>query len=481
MKQNANQNIGYISIVLSLFFIAASFMAVILPTVVAEGNEYTVDSSGGKDYLTITAAVGAASNGDTIFVYPGNGYTENVAVAKRLIIQGTSGTPVVQPNSATPVFSVSSCGVTIKNLEIDGQNTEGVDGIFSTAVGVEGTGPVNFEDLEIYDCDSGIWLQDDGQGNYPRWHTIDNCDIHDNSLDGIHIIAESNPSQGNEANNGVEDCDLYQNDHRGVLILGDFCYVKTTTARYNEYGISISGNNNNILGDGSDTTTLVYNNTKDGVRIIGNENNMQNGFEIYNNGISNNDNGIYLSGDSNTITGTSWTTEDIHDNGGNGIYLTYLCDDNTISYCDINDNDESGIHHDWCNDNYISHCDFNGGDIGVSFIRGFRDSSDDLYYCDFYNLDTAVYLEGSLNVNINGVDQSDINGCTYAINAICYYDDEGPTYYESGGTITEYDIDSDTIINLVGYQYGSTEFDWEAIPNQGNLDVRTTFATWEEV
>ena len=84
-----------------------------------------VDDSGGRDHITIQAAVSAANDSDTIVVYPGV-YTENVDINKELTIFSFSKNPddtIVQASDANVhIFNVTANNVTIRGFSITSAN-----------------------------------------------------------------------------------------------------------------------------------------------------------------------------------------------------------------------------------------------------------------------------------------------------------------------------------------------------------------------
>jgi hypothetical protein len=88
--------------------------------------------------LTIGAAVGAASSGDTIIVWPGD-YSENVNLGtKELSLTGTSRTKVrINPSSGSPLSFGSGCVI------------KGICGVGASIYGMNAT---NAENVVIEDC-----------------------------------------------------------------------------------------------------------------------------------------------------------------------------------------------------------------------------------------------------------------------------------------------------------------------------------------
>ena len=91
----------------------------IFPTPFIEKAEAATLTVGpGETYTTITAAITAASNGDTIYVKNGT-YTENLAIGKALTIQGESNTAtIITAAAAGTIVNITSVTVTIDNLNI---------------------------------------------------------------------------------------------------------------------------------------------------------------------------------------------------------------------------------------------------------------------------------------------------------------------------------------------------------------------------
>lgn len=123
---------GSSSLAKAILFI---FLLLISLVVSANAAVITVDDDVGADYTTIQAAVNAASDGDTILVYPGT-YVENVVIGEasvyyfiqNLTIMSQSGDPhdtIIQANDLNdPVFSIiSSSGVSISGFNVTGDSS----------------------------------------------------------------------------------------------------------------------------------------------------------------------------------------------------------------------------------------------------------------------------------------------------------------------------------------------------------------------
>ena len=146
------------SILFALVLVLSFSVATAVP--VAGATTWTVDDDGGKDFLSIAAAVASASvlNGDTIEVYDGT--YGKVVVSKELTIQAAVGdSPVVDGGGSGTCF-----------------------GIYKAA-GLDG---VTIEGFEIRNATYGIWIYGAG-ASLTTYDNITLCHnyIHDHSQNGI--------------------------------------------------------------------------------------------------------------------------------------------------------------------------------------------------------------------------------------------------------------------------------------------------------
>jgi parallel beta-helix repeat protein len=391
---------------------------------VAATNRY-VGGGGTPNYATITQALAASSSGDIIYVNSALSYTENVNVNVDVTIEATGGMATITPQTENPIFTISTTGVTIKNFNINGQNQAGVDGIYSSTTGGEEGQEVLIENCNIYNCVNGVQFGTPAINT--AYHTVTDCNIYDNSNDGVLIYAV------NAGNHQIELSSIYNNGNHGIEINGDDntvfgCNIYTNT----NDGIHIFGDTNTVTGDddGSDDT-YIYSNGDDGIDIDGDDNSVIEDCFIHNN----TDEGINLY-DSHS----AYMDEcEIVFNGGNGIYMEF-CDDYDISDSYFTWNSDDAIKLKYCDNDpedanvpNIINCDFGEGYTAIHFLTcQFGSTGYEVDSCNFYDRSISIKVEGSSDVDIYS---GKIEDCTYGI-----YAQLDSSNNESTGTITDVDL-----------------------------------------
>jgi len=179
----------------------------------------TMPGFGTTYFNTIQAAVNAASNGDTIYVYPGT-YTENVAVNKQVAIRSIAGAAntTVDANGTGSGFDISAGNVVIDGFTII--NAKATDQYYC-GIFVDGVRGVEIVRNVIHDCQYGVFLSETGSGTTNKVHhnTIYSCTIHrTDQLDGCGIIAWGD-STGN-SNLEITDNMVYNCDRQGIFVGG---------------------------------------------------------------------------------------------------------------------------------------------------------------------------------------------------------------------------------------------------------------------
>ncbi|MBC7265228.1 MAG: right-handed parallel beta-helix repeat-containing protein [Chloroflexi bacterium] len=211
---------------LSLLVTLALFVCMVTPAAAHPGTLYVDDDFSpsmpgyGTTYFSnIQDAVDAASDGDSIYVYPGT-YTENVAVNKQVYIRSVAGAAAttVDANGAGSGFHVSANGVLIDGFTI--VNAKATDQYYC-GVFVDGVRGVEVMRNTIHDCQYGIYLSETGSGTTNKVHdnTVYSCTIHrTDQLDGCGIIAWGDSTGNSDLE--ITDNEVYNCDRQGIFVGG---------------------------------------------------------------------------------------------------------------------------------------------------------------------------------------------------------------------------------------------------------------------
>ena len=196
---------------------------------VNETGWWRVDGAFNASGTPIQAAVNAADNGDSIYVYNGS-YTENVGVSKRLMLQGEGADVVIvtAANIGDHVFEVTANWVTISGFTM--------------------TGAIN-----VYDGKAGIYLR-----------SSDHCSIYDNNASnnvyGIYLRSSSNNTLENNVVNSNSDDGINLYTYPYSLTSTNNTFTNNTTNSNGDDGISIDQSTNNRFTD-----NIVNSNDGDGI------------------------------------------------------------------------------------------------------------------------------------------------------------------------------------------------------------------------
>lgn len=124
IKANSGLGEWVLTVVLVVLFFTAF-------TAVASAETFTVCSSG-CGYTTIHEAVGAASSGDTVFVYNGS-YTDNIVISNAsLTVQGEGAdvVTVTAESSSDSVFHINNHNINVSGFNVSGATGTGRSGIY---------------------------------------------------------------------------------------------------------------------------------------------------------------------------------------------------------------------------------------------------------------------------------------------------------------------------------------------------------------
>jgi|GEM_PF-6766448 len=372
----------------------------------ASAKTWYVDDDGGQDFTRIQAAVVAASDGDTIYVYEGY-YNEIVTLDKELTVIGANKTTtIIDGNNIKDVVKITAdncflSGFTVKNsggsyagVKIyEGKNANVSGNIIAghvCGIIINASSALIVNNTIRSDLGSpiGIWIKTS------NWNTIVGNYIHvttTTSCGGYNIYIES--SNHNEIVDNYLFGDKYCSGDYPIYLKSSQYNTITNNKIYSLCsGIYLGwvSNYNNI--NGNNIVSTWWN----GIELRSSHQNT-----ISNNDVSNcNKNGINLDfSNDNNIVGNIASSNNL-----NGIYLCHS-DRNMISGNDVFENNKYGIHLDSTdnNDNTITNNNIASNKEDGIFIR----SSDNTI-----SGNTIVRNKG------DGIDLASINNIEIANNEI---------------------------------------------------------------
>lgn len=385
------------------------------PITIYVDDDFTDDPANHK-WNTIQEGIDDASDGDTVYVYPGM-YTDEIHINKTITLMGENRDTTIIKGSYWSVVTMSAEWVNLSGFSITGAGWT----YYGDFAGV-GLSPYSrIENCKVYsNGEIGICVSDynvvrncevfdtGGWGSYPVYgvgirgddsldNIITDCIIH-NCWDGIWF-------SGYSKNNIIKNTTVSYNREKGI----DFDYYTSNnkiincTCSSNNYGIYLHGTSYNIVTD-----CAIYLNREKGIYLHGTSNNSITTCQV-----QKNYNGIYLAYSSyNNITSSTY-----HNNTDTGVYLSYSSNNNQITYCNITNNKgcgictDSGYNDDYpCINNTIHHNNFvnniqNAYDEGSNFWdNGYPNGGN--YWNDYNGTDGNGDSIGDTPYNIsNGSNQ----------------------------------------------------------------------------
>jgi len=333
----------------------------------------------GEKFKTIQAAINAANDGDTIFVYSGI-YYENVVINKSITLVGEDrNTTIIDGNYNGDVVYITADWVNISGFTIRNSG-----GWLNAGVKIYYANDVTIKNCNISNNYYGIWL------DYSNNNSIYNCNISNNG-DGISLGTEFDSSSNN---NSIYNCNISNND-AGIYVDSSNNSIYNCNISNNDAGIQLwpSGNNNSIYN------CNIISNNWDGIYACESSNN-----EIYNCNISNNGDGIWLNSSSNNEIYNC----NITSNNYWGIYAyAYYSYNNSIYNCNISNNDD-GIRLSSSNNNEIYNCNISNNVYGIwlnsssnneIYMNNFMDNSNNV---NSYNSSNTWHFPEPITYAYNG-------------------------------------------------------------------------------
>ncbi len=222
------------------------------------GDLLIVDGLGhGDNHSTITEAIIAAAEGDTIHVMPGL-YIENLIVDKNVTIIGNGTDTIVEAaDPSLPTINVTSDGVGLNSFKVTGSNSAGIL--------LHGISDSNISGLSVTGNDgNGIVLLPGSSGI-----TITDSNISDNGGDGVRLLESGNNTlmynkvNGNGGNGivAVNTVDPGSNDNvfaRNNIIGNDAGICILEGSGNSVYNNNLIGNRVQAVDNGSNSWNLTY-------------------------------------------------------------------------------------------------------------------------------------------------------------------------------------------------------------------------------
>ena len=279
---------------------------------VSGARTYIVDDDGFSNYKTIQDAVIAASDGDTIYVKPGN-YSEEVILNKSLSLMpliGEIGPIIIYGQGKETGMTVSSDGCVLEGLTFQGYSGAAVhllsrgnrieNNVFedaSPAILASGSKGNSINGNLIMNCQGGVALRDASENNSIDGNEINSCNISVflGEADGNCII-ENNISDAywgiwldNSSQVQIEGNEIQSRSHGILLLNGSSLNVSDNLVMIDDAGNSTS--RASLLANVSDV--VFQRNEIDGGEIGLAALDCQNNELLYNN-ITQSNNAIYI-------------------------------------------------------------------------------------------------------------------------------------------------------------------------------------------
>lgn len=242
-------------------------------------NDINYNNNKVTNFTSISTGIHAASEGDTIFIFPGT-YVENIIIDKQLNIYGVNVNgeePIVNGGGNGSVFTLNADGILINGIEIINSGNKSNDAGIKVKSNYNTIKYNNFSNNNI-----GILII---SSNY---NEINNNILIHNKKYGIAILGKETDIA---IKNIIENNTAFNNSESGILLdFSNYCNLTKNNVSNNKFGIwLVSSKKNNIIGNN------ILKNYKSGIILYQTDDNT-----IVGNNIIQNDYGI-ISIKNNTI------------------------------------------------------------------------------------------------------------------------------------------------------------------------------------
>jgi nitrous oxidase accessory protein len=394
------------------------FLIMLLITGTTTAKTFSVNVDGKTDYISIQKAIDAASNGDTILVYPGT-YTENINISKSLEVRSTSSPEDTIIEACKPdhsAITVTANSVTINGFTVCGANSFDLTDTKSFLPAPSGLDLSGCHNSKII-CNRflenyyGIWFYDASNNTITNNTVNSNSESISFSASTDNTIANNTVSSnkngislGDSADNTIANNNVNSNNYSGIILTNcSTNIIENNTVTQNPYtGIGLGKSNENILRNNS------ANSGGQGIALTeSNSNKLENNAVHSNEGPGflvgmNSSNNIFTNNvaDKNLFgilmrktTNNTFTNNIISNSFGRaGISLQYASY-NEFNTNSINSNDVYGVEIFQCeNNNKFNNNAIKNNNIGVDIEKSSYSITED-------NLTKGNFFEGN-NVNV---------------------------------------------------------------------------------
>ena len=242
--------------------VAAAVVALVACVSVGAGATWTVEGSGGADFVRIQDAINAASDYDEIVVKPGT-YKEHLIVDKQITLKGENY-PIVDGEWTGNVIWIKENGVCIEGLKV--VHTGKIEECYSK-YGIITASQCVIDDCIFNECDIAVSVC--GSGSLVAGSTFEDnriglviCEANDNTVENNHFV-NGGMILDKATNNLIKNNTIESDPYFGINIYNecDGNTIVENTLQYNSMGaIEIA---DSCWGTTSHNNVIYYNNIID--------------------------------------------------------------------------------------------------------------------------------------------------------------------------------------------------------------------------